>query len=106
MAKQVKVEKTLLEVEEDRLLEKLKDLDPDSDEYDAIIGHVETLQKCKLEESKIELEKSKVKHGRRISKDTIAIIAGNLLGIGLILGFEKANIITTKALGFILKGRV
>lgn len=41
-----------------------------------------------------------------VSPDTLAIVAGNLLGIVLILGYEKANIITTKALGFILKGRV
>ena len=31
---------------------------------------------------------------------------GNLMGIFLILGYEKANVITSKALGFIIKGRV
>lgn len=43
---------------------------------------------------------------RRISPDTIAIVAGNLIGIVIILGFERGHIITTKALGFILRGRV
>ncbi len=43
---------------------------------------------------------------RRIKPDTVAVIAANLLGIALILGYEKANVITTKALGFIIRGRV
>ena len=43
---------------------------------------------------------------KSVSPDTIAIIAGNLLGIILILGYEKANVITTKALGFVIRGRV
>lgn len=43
---------------------------------------------------------------RRISPDTVAIIAGNLLGIVLILTYEKGNVIATKALGFIIRGRV
>jgi hypothetical protein len=43
---------------------------------------------------------------KRISPDTLAVIAGNLLGIVLILTYEKVNVITTKALGFIIRGRV
>ncbi len=41
-----------------------------------------------------------------ISPDTVAIIAGNLLGILLILNYEKLNVVSTKALGFVLRGRV
>lgn len=42
----------------------------------------------------------------RISPDTIAVVAGNLAGILLILNFEKLGNVTSKALGFVLKGRV
>lgn len=42
----------------------------------------------------------------KVSPDTMAVIAGNLLGILLILGYEKTDIITSKALGFVLKGRI
>lgn len=42
----------------------------------------------------------------KISPDTLLIVGGNLLGILLILNFEKADIITSKALSFVLKGRV
>jgi hypothetical protein len=40
-----------------------------------------------------------------MSPDMIAAIAANLLGIGLILGFEKANVITTKSLSLLPKIR-
>ena len=43
---------------------------------------------------------------RLIKPDTIALIAANLLGIGLILSYEKLNVITSKALGFVIRGRV
>lgn len=39
----------------------------------------------------------------RVSADTLAIVAGNLAGILLIVGHEKAHVVTSKALGFILK---
>ncbi|HEY2455580.1 MAG TPA: hypothetical protein VGI71_23795 [Scandinavium sp.] len=38
-----------------------------------------------------------------MSYDAIASIAGSLLGIALILGFEKANVLTTKSLAFVPK---
>lgn len=46
------------------------------------------------------------KGSRKISPDTLAMVAGNLLGIALIINHERAEVITTKALGFVLKGRV
>jgi len=42
----------------------------------------------------------------KINPDTLLIVGGNLLGIILILKFEQLDIISTKALGFVLKGRV
>lgn len=41
-----------------------------------------------------------------ISADTKLIVAGNLLGIGTILFYERAHVVTSKALGFVLRGRV
>ena len=43
---------------------------------------------------------------RRVSPDTILVVAGNLLGIVLILTYERGNVIATKALGLIIRGRV
>lgn len=42
---------------------------------------------------------------QRVSADTLAIVAGNLLGIGLILSYERANVVTSKALNFLFKLR-
>jgi hypothetical protein len=42
---------------------------------------------------------------RKVSKDTLAIVAGNLAGIVLMLSYERAHVITTKAIGFVLKPR-
>ena len=39
----------------------------------------------------------------RLSPDTLATIAANLLGIALIVGYERANVMTSKATGFIGK---
>jgi hypothetical protein len=68
---------------------------PDSGEYTAITSNLEKLYKAKGEDTPC-----------RIKPDTIAIVAGNLLGILLILKYEELNIITTKALSFVIKGRV
>lgn len=42
---------------------------------------------------------------KRISPDTLAIVAGNLAGILLIVGAEKTGVVTSKALTFLLKTR-
>lgn len=42
----------------------------------------------------------------KVSPDTIVVGLINLVGIGLILGHEKLNVITSKALGFVIRGRV
>ena len=90
-----KDKRTNLEKEIDRVIEQMSSTEPNTDEYKAISENLEKLYKAKAHE-----------RIRNVSPDTIAVIAGNLLGIGLILGYEKANVITTKALGFVMKGRV
>lgn len=43
---------------------------------------------------------------KKVSKDTILLVIANLVGICLILGYEHVNVISSKALGFVMKGRV
>lgn len=40
-----------------------------------------------------------------VSRDTMAIVMGNLAGIVMILGYERGHVIASKALGFVLKMR-
>lgn len=49
---------------------------------------------------------SMLKTDWKISPDTVLIVGGNLLGIILILKHEQLDIITSKAIGFVLRGRV
>jgi hypothetical protein len=42
---------------------------------------------------------------KHISPDTLILVAGNLAGIVLILYFEKANVLTSRALNFVMKLR-
>jgi len=44
-------------------------------------------------------------HPKRPSPDTLILVAGNILGIVLILQFERVNVITSRAIGFVLKLR-
>lgn len=51
--------------------------------------------------------RNKLNGNKKVSPDTVAVIAGNLLGIGAIMLFEKyGHVISTKALGFVIRGRV
>lgn len=87
--------RTSLEKEIDSVLYVMSNYKPDSKEYSAMAENIERLHKAKSQECV-----------RRVSPDTLAIIAGNLLGIALIMTFERTEVITTKALGFVLRGRV
>jgi hypothetical protein len=87
---------TKLEKEIDSVLECLEDLPPNSEEYSYIINNLDMLSKIKQQEEK----------SYKVSSDTKALIFGNLIGIGLILGYEKTNVIASKALGFVIRGRV
>lgn len=40
---------------------------------------------------------------KRVNPDTLALIAGNLTGIIMVLGYEHAHVVTSKAFGFIGK---
>lgn len=96
MGKTAKKDKrSYLEVEIDNLLKTMLTMDPCSEDYKAISENLERLYRLKAVDS-----------NKTVSADTIALIAGNLIGLVLIMSFEKTNVITTKALGFVLRGRV
>lgn len=42
----------------------------------------------------------------RVSPEALLAVVGNLAGIVMILGYEKMNIVTSKALTFVLKSKV
>jgi hypothetical protein len=41
----------------------------------------------------------------KVSKDTLATVCANLAGILLILNYERMHVVTSKAVGFVMKPR-
>lgn len=90
-----KDKRTELEKEIDNLATSLRFYNPSEESYAKVASNLETL--CRAQER---VQKPKV------SPDTLVTAASSLLGIGLILGYEHSHVITSKALAFVLKGRV
>lgn len=84
---------TPLDDEIARLMEKMKTLEPETKDYDALSNQVVKLTKLQHETTYSWLP----------SADVLATCAVNLLGIVAILNFERAGVIATKALGFVGK---
>jgi hypothetical protein len=79
----------------DELTSELKGWEGHQDEYKAIVARIADLMKLKEELS------SK----RRVSPETLAVIGGNLAGILLILNFERAGVVASKAMSLVGKIR-
>jgi len=77
----------------DVLYAKMSDLSPESREYSAVVDQLQKLYSLK--------DNSK----SYVSPDTLAMVAGNLAGILLIVGHERAHVVTSKAINFLLKLR-
>jgi hypothetical protein len=91
-----KDKRTNLEKEIDEVTLLLSRYEPASEEYENITKNLERLN---------EMAKAN-KRDWRPSPDTVWVVGGNILGIVLILAYEKVDIITSKAIGFVMKGRV
>lgn len=89
------VEMTHLEKTTDDLLSQMESFTGDDDEYAKMVEQYVKLNSCKPEKA-LPL----------IRADTIVAVIGNLLGILLILGFEHTNVITSKAMSFVLKAKL
>jgi len=73
--------------------------------HETEIKLVESQASLRVKNAEADLKKQELELNKRVKVDTIAIIAGNIIGIGLILGYERAHIVTSKALGFVLKSK-
>lgn len=78
----------------ERALQTMDNEDPTSDQYAKVVDQLQKLHEMKTTESK-----------PRVSAETALTIGANLLGILMIVGHERTHIVTSKALGFVLKLR-
>lgn len=72
--------------------EAIRYLDPTSKDFTELVNNIERLHKLKEQEAP-----------KRVSPDMQATVASNLLGILLILHYERVNVVTSKALSFVKK---
>ena len=84
--------KTPLDTEIASVQTALKTIKPIDKDYDTTLTQLERLYQLK------ELEKPK-----QISPDTKLNVAGNLVGILMIVAYENSHVITSKALAFAMK---
>lgn len=94
MFKRSKKEQSKIQREIEYLHDELDDYDSNSQEYANILKQLEVLYKLDKE----------VKF--TIDPNTALVVGANILGILMILGYERAHVVTSKALGFVIKGRV
>lgn len=93
MFSKTKEEKFTLDREIERVLKEMSSMTPGTEQY-----------KAKLEVVNRLCEARGIKSPRALSTDMIVSVVGNLLGILLVMNFEKTGVITTKAFSFIGRG--
>ena len=76
----------------DAALVQMLEINPTTNDYSMAADQLTKLYKLK--------ESSTPK---RVSSDTLAVVLGNLAGIGMILSYERVHIVTSKAIGFVLR---
>jgi hypothetical protein len=77
----------------DELQQFMLTLDKDSDKYTTMVENLSKLYKLRGDPSK------------PISKDAILTTVGSIVGILLILNYERLNVVTSKAISFVTKLR-
>lgn len=77
------------------LFSELQSVNGDDEEYSKMADQLVKLMKLKKE----------IEPSWRVSPDTLAVIGGNILGILLILNFERMGVVASKAMSFVGKLR-
>lgn len=86
---------TPLEVAVNRAIRKLNVMETGSEEYEATLAALVKLHKMKEDEKP-----------ESVSKDTMLIVGANLVGILMIISHEHVNVVTSKAIGLLLRPRL
>lgn len=86
--------KSKLQIEIDKLVLALGDYTTDTDEYGTIVERLSKLHKIQDDNTP-----------ESISPNTALTVAANLIGIAIIVRHEHLNVITSKALSFVIKPR-
>jgi hypothetical protein len=85
----------LLDSAIDEIIREMDGVTTDTKDYSNMTDQLVKLMKLKKE----------LTSSMKVSPDTLAIIAANLVGIVLIIGHERVNVIASKALSFVMKAK-
>jgi len=75
-----------------RVLVEMITKSPDTEEYATNLKHLEKLNELKTAENP---------RRSKLDSNTILLVAGNLIGILIIVGYEHSNVLGSKAIGFV-----
>ena len=89
------VEKSGIDQAIDNVLLEMQGFTADEDEYAKMVDQLTKLHALKVMDRTPD----------RINKDTLIIVLGNLLGIVMIIGYERTNVVTSKALNLLIRLR-
>lgn len=78
-----------------RVLDLMDGVPPGSEEYEKLLADLERLSKVRT-----------VERPTKLSRDTMAIVLGNLLGILVIVAYEQGHVMNSKGLGFVMKTKL
>lgn len=88
--------RTNLEKEIDSVLARMAEADKLTNEYQILLEYLEKLDQVR----------EKKEPRKKLGWDTIVIVVGGIVQTVLILNYEKINVVTSKAINFVLRGRV
>ena len=74
---------------------RMKVVGPDSEEYTKPIAHLESLMEMKSQS-----------RSTRPSADTVLAVAGNIVGILVIVAYEREHVLASKAINFVMKAKI
>ncbi len=74
------------------ILDEMRLVGVDSDEYPKLMAYLERLYEVKANE-----------RPNPVSRDTVALVAGNLMGILLIIAYEQKHIMSSKGFSQIIR---
>lgn len=81
-----------IDLEVDNVISKLSNMDPSSAEYTTAVQNLKTLMEARSK-----------KPARLIEPEVVATVGGSFASVIAILFHERLNVITTKAIGFVIK---
>ena len=77
----------------DKLMSELDEYGPDTEEFKAAMGYLDKIHKFRSI------------NRRGVDGNTIAIVAGNIACVLIVVSYERMHVVTTKALGYVMKSQ-